>query len=72
MMSLCSRQAVPPRWGYDCVVVYRAAAQRLGSNHYCPLNSAFLGPNSLQSKSLKPLSLRYRILTARPEKNCRS
>ena len=44
LTALCSRKAVPPRWGYDCVVVFRACSHRLGSffilhNSYFPFPS---------------------------------
>ena len=31
LTALCARKAVPPRWGYDCFVVFRARTHGLGS-----------------------------------------
>jgi len=40
LTALCSRKAVPPRWGYDCVVVYRAATSGLVDGTLLPQSRA--------------------------------
>ena len=40
---LCSRKAVPPRWGYDCVVVYYLSI-RPDQTSIVLLDSGLLGP----------------------------
>jgi hypothetical protein len=61
LTALCSRKAVPPRWGYDCVVVFRAAPQRLGSSFRLPPPpffifhfSFFIFPSSFSALAFHP------------------